>query len=155
MLSSPVQRLASLELFAGCARRTLERIDTLGCTIDVQPGRVLCREGAIGEEFFVLLAGLVDVRRGSERVAFMHPGAWFGETALLTRQPRRVTVTTRSAATVLVFGKREFRALLALAPQAQELLQETARRVDGGGAPTRLLWYEPKPRRSAIAFGAS
>src|SRR5690349_5831543 len=107
MLTNPVQRLASLELFAGCSPRTLRRIDTLGCTVDVRPGRVLCHEGEIGEEFFVLLAGLVEVRRENGSIAVLHPGAWFGETALLTKERRRATVRACSTATVLVFGRRE------------------------------------------------
>jgi CRP-like cAMP-binding protein len=155
MLTNPVQRLASLDLFAGCAARTLRRIDTLSCTVDVRPGRVLCREGEIGEEFFVLLAGLVEVRRGNGSVALLHPGAWFGETALLTKERRHATVTTTTAATVLVFGKREFHALLALSSDVQTRLQETSRRVNRGCTPTRLPWYEPLPRQPKIAFEAS
>jgi len=154
MLSNPLQRLASLELFSGCAPRTLRRIDTLACTVDVRPGRELCREGAIGEEFFVLLSGDLEVRRGDGSVALLHPGAWFGETALLTHERRHATVTCRTQATVLVFGKREFHALLALAPTAQARLLETCRRVDSGSTPTRLSWYEPLPRRPKVAFDA-
>jgi CRP-like cAMP-binding protein len=155
MLTNPVRRLASLDLFAGCAPRTLRRIDTLACTVDVRPGRELCREGEIGEEFFVLLSGLVEVRRGNGSVALLHPGAWFGETALLTKNPRLVTVTTRTASTVLVFWRREFHALLALAPDIQTRLQETTRRVNSGYPPTRLPWYEPLPRQPKLAFDAT
>jgi CRP-like cAMP-binding protein len=155
MLSNPVKRLASLELFAGCTARTLRNIDMLSTTVDVRPGRDLCLEGAFGEEFFVLLSGLVEVRQGDGSVAVLHPGAWFGETALLTGTSRHATVTTRTEATVLVFGKREFHALLALAPDVQTRLLETCRRVNNGCTPTRLPWYEPLPRQPKIAFDAS
>jgi CRP-like cAMP-binding protein len=155
MLSNPVKRLASLELFAGCTTRTLRNIDALSCTVDVRAGRDLCNEDQFGEEFFILLSGLVEVRRGNGSVALLHPGAWFGETALLTRERRRATVTTRTDATVLVFGKREFHALLALAPEVQTRLLETSRRVNGGCTPTRLSWYEPLPRQPKVAFDAS
>ena len=155
MLSNPVKKLASLELFAGCTHRTLRNIDTLSCTVDVQPGRDLCIEGDFGEEFFVLLSGLVEVRQGDGNVALLHPGAWFGETALLTRTRRHATVTTRTESTVLVFGKREFHALLSLAPEVQTRLLETCQRVNNGYTPTRLAWYEPLPRQPKIAFDAS
>jgi CRP-like cAMP-binding protein len=155
MLSNPVKRLASLELFAGCTSRTLRNIDALSCTVDVPSGRDLCREGDFGEEFFVLLSGDVEVRRGDGRVALLHPGAWFGETALLMRERRHATVTTRTAATVLVFGKREFHALLALAPEVQTRLLETCRRVNTGCTPTRLPWYEALPHQPKVAFDAS
>ena len=46
--------LGSLALFRGCSGRQLRRIGRLGTMLEVGPGRVLCDEGAIGAEFFVI-----------------------------------------------------------------------------------------------------
>jgi len=138
-----IRDLAQLDLFAGCGRTTLGHIDRLGCTLDVDPGRLLCRQGATGEEFFVLENGVVDVRTADGTFAVMYPGAWFGEAALTDGNPRRATVRTRNPARLLVFGRREFRSLLDAAPRVRERVSETAARVIAGNAPTDAPWYRP------------
>src|SRR5262245_60581570 len=111
------QRFGALgdhELFSGCRRSTLSRIHQLSSWLDVEPGRVICREGAPGAEFFILVDGLLDVCTESGVTAMLRPGAWFGETALLDDGYRHATVTARTHATVLVFNRREFAETLKL-----------------------------------------
>jgi CRP-like cAMP-binding protein len=136
-----IRELAGLDLFAGCRRTTLAYVDRLGCTLDVLPGRTLCREGAAGEEFFILTGGLVDVRTASGTFAVLCRGAWFGEAALTDGKPRRATVRARTNSRLLVFNRREFRSLLEAAPCVRERVGETAARVIAGGAPTSEPWY--------------
>jgi hypothetical protein len=138
-----VRDLARLDLFTGCRRTTLGHIDRLGCTLEVNPGRLLCKQGAIGEEFFVLESGLVDVRTVDGTFAVMYPGAWFGEAALTDGAPRRATVRTRGSSRLLVFSRHEFRSLLDAVPTIRERVTETAARVIGGQAPTDAAWYRP------------
>jgi len=145
MHNGPFDRMAKLDLFDGCSRRLLAAIDQLGTTIDVKAGRVLCELGVLGVEFFVLLDGVVDVRTASSERVRLRPGAWFGEVALLDDGHRRATVTARSDATVLVFGKREFRALLRMAPPVRRRVELTTARIVSGIAPTSEAWYEPLP----------
>ncbi len=144
MSHATLVRLGSMELFAGCRRSHLEAIDRLGVTLDVPAGRTLCREGMPGTEFFVLLSGVVDVRAASG-LAVLRPGAWFGEVALLDHAPRRATVTTRTPAALLVFGKREFSGLLSIEPLVRDRLERTAALVVAGMGPTDEPWYEPLP----------
>jgi CRP-like cAMP-binding protein len=143
MTSASIQRLASLELFGGCRRKELARIDELAFTLDVPAGRVLCEEGAIGREFFVLVDGRVEVRKAGDAAALLQPGAWFGETALLQTTARRATVIARTRATLLVFGLREFNGLLFIAPTVRQRLEATASCVVDGMAPSRQPWYQP------------
>ena len=142
MPTTALRRLAELELFTDCRRADLAMIDRLGVTLDLPPGRTLCQQGARGAEFFVVLAGLVDVRSDSGTEALLHPGAWFGELALLDDSPRRATVVTRTAVTVLVFGRREFRRLLTVAPGVRARLERTRTRILDGMVPTRRPWYQ-------------
>jgi len=143
MSTTAIRNLASLELFAGCRRAELARIDQLGCTLTLPPGRVLCTEGARGNEFFVMLEGDAEVRTPHRAVARLHRGAWFGEVALLKGEPRRATVTTMTDVTLLVFGLREFQALLHLAPCVRARLEGTTARLASGDIPTRSAWYQP------------
>jgi len=154
MSKTTIRRLASLELFADCRRAALERIDQMGVMLDVPAGRRLCDEGAPGEEFFVLVDGNVEVHTAAGRSALLRPGAWFGEIALLDRGVRRATVTARTRATVLVFGRREFNGLLAIAPSVRARLERTTAGFVQGAAPPRRPWYQPLPSGSSVlAFG--
>jgi CRP-like cAMP-binding protein len=144
--------MAELDLFACCRHSELVRIDQLGTTIDLEPGRLLCEEGSRGGEFFVLLGGAVDVRTRAGTAAVLYPGAWFGEAALIDGPFRRATVTTRTQTALIVFGKREFKSMLQVAPSVRDRLRRSTDRVIKGWAPTRNTWYQPLSPDPAKAF---
>jgi cAMP-dependent protein kinase regulator len=126
MSKTTLNRLRDLDLFEGCTRSQLAKIDRLGIALQFPPGRALCVEGSPGAEFFLLIDGVVDARTSSGTVALLHSGSWFGETALIDNAPRRATVTARSQTMLIVFGRREFATLLAIAPKVRARLQRTA-----------------------------
>jgi CRP-like cAMP-binding protein len=134
------------ELFSTCRRSTLSQVDRLGFPLDVEAGRVLCREGAYGAEFFILISGLLEVCTASGVTAQLRPGAWFGETALLDDGYRRATVTARTNATVLVFSRREFAELLRIVPGMRRRLEAMSSKVVAGTRPTAQPWYQPLPQ---------
>jgi hypothetical protein len=138
-----IKELGRLDLFTGCRRTTLGHIDRLGCALDVDAGRTLCKQGAGGEEFFVLAGGVVDVRTADGTFAVMYPGAWFGEAALTDGAPRRATVRTRTHSKLLVFSRQEFRSLLDAVPSVRERVTESASHVIAGEPPTSAPWYRP------------
>jgi CRP-like cAMP-binding protein len=150
-----IRQLADLDLFSGCRRTTLAHIDRLACTLDVDAGRTLCREGAAGSEFFVLADGLVDVQTTTGTFAVMYPGAWFGEAALTDGKPRRATVRARSHSRVLVFSRRDYRSLLDSVPCVRDRVTETAARVIAGGAPTGAPWYRAIAERARYVDAVS
>jgi len=145
MASRCIARLKTIDLFNGCSRAQLATIDRLGVTLDLPAGMTLCAEANPGAEFFVLLSGIAEVRTESGTAAELQPGAWFGETALIDRSPRRATVTSRTPVTVLVFGKREFGGLRVVDPGIDERLARTSARAIAGDSPTELAWYRPLP----------
>lgn len=55
--------------------------------------------------------------RGDTELATLGPGDFFGELALLDREPRTATVTVESPMDALVIDPREFRSLLEEAPE--------------------------------------
>ncbi len=148
MTTATIRRISALELFAGCRRAELARIDQLGTIVTVRPGRTLCDEGAPGYEFFVLLEGDVVVRTAAGAVALLHAGGWFGEMALLDGEPRRATVTATTQVMVIVFDKREFNCMLEVVPSVRARLQNGANQLVHGDAPTREPWYQPLPGAS-------
>jgi len=123
-------RLGQIELFRGCTQRELRWIDQLATTRDLAAGRVLCREGELGRECFVLLDGHLEVSVDGRRDRYER-GALVGETALFTPTGRRTaTVTAVTDVSVLAFTRSEFRQLLAALPTvAHRILRAAARRL--------------------------
>jgi CRP-like cAMP-binding protein len=98
--------------------------------IDFGPGKDLIVEGAMGREFFVLVEGSVDVRKGGRRVNQLGPGDFFGEIALIAHTPRTATVTTATDVDLLVITAQSFTTLLEHQPKlASKVLAALAERI--------------------------
>ena len=117
-------------LFSHCSKKELGLVAQIADEIDLAEGKTLMREGDRGREFFVLVEGSADVRKGNRKVNTMRKGDFFGEIALVSRRPRTATVTTTSPVRVLVVTEQSFRSLLDRAPDVQrKVLQALADRV--------------------------
>jgi CRP-like cAMP-binding protein len=128
-------RIASIPLFAKLRRSERSLVDRLGVWLDVAGGRVLCREGERGDQFFVLVDGRAGAQSSTGIVSILHGGDWFGEVSLLTGAARCATVTTFTPATLIVFGRREFADLLRIAPSVRTRLESRAARLVASCAP--------------------
>jgi len=113
------KEIARVPLFARCSKRELAMIAGTADEIDLRAGKVLTKEGETGREFFVLLDGKVEVRRGGRRRDILEAGDFLGEIALVSRSPRTATVTAQTAVRALVIRDQEFRALLERVPSIQ------------------------------------
>jgi CRP/FNR family cyclic AMP-dependent transcriptional regulator len=119
-----IDLIRKVPLFARCSRAELKEIALLADEIDLHEGKEMTREGAPGREFFVLLDGTADVKKKSRRVNTLGPGDFFGEIALVSREPRTATVIATSPIRALVITDRSFRRLLDDAPQVQTKVME-------------------------------
>jgi CRP-like cAMP-binding protein len=91
-----IDLIRKVPLFARCSRAELKEIALLADEIDLHEGKEMTREGAPGREFFVLLDGTADVKKNRRRVNTLGPGDFFGEIALVSREPRTATVIATS-----------------------------------------------------------
>ena len=117
-----VTALRNVELFRDCSDEVLNDIAGLICASHFAAGEVLCRQGQIGRQAFVILEGEAAVEISGTRVGTLGPGKIVGEMALIDRGRRSATVTALSPMTVLPLSVLEFGTLL-----------------DGGGAPVREI----------------
>ena len=133
--------LRDLALFAGCSEEQLRRIASVTIVTRVSPGRTLCRQGAPGREFFVVVEGEATVTIDGTDVGTMGPGCGFGEIALLTPEGRRTaTVTAATAMTLVVLNRVEFAALFDVAPVvARRILQDSATRLARDARSRRIV----------------
>ncbi len=84
-----------------------------GVKEEVRPaGEVIFNEGDAGEKFYVVRSGSVEVVRGSERVATLGRGDFFGEAALITDDPRNATIRTLEECALYTLDKPQFKAAL-------------------------------------------
>ena len=127
---SKVEHLSRVRMFSALNKKELGLIGRVSDEVHVQTGKVLCREGETGHEFFLILDGQAEVETAGQHVALLSAGQYFGELSLLTRAPRNATVTAKSDMDVLVLGQREFSAILEDVPAlSHKLLAVMAERL--------------------------
>jgi len=75
-----------------------------------EPGRQVIREGDPGDRFYLIREGSVVVKQGPEQreIARLQAGDFFGETALLTGQPRNATVEPLEPTILYSLAKEKF-----------------------------------------------
>ncbi|MGH9138161.1 MAG: cyclic nucleotide-binding domain-containing protein [Acidimicrobiales bacterium] len=122
--------LGRIDAFRECSRKELAAVDRLTTETSVPDGAVLCREGGLGQESFVIVDGEATVTVNGIEVARVGPGTFCGEMALLEHGVRCATVTAEMPMRVLVLSIREFDELLAAAPTVtQRMLAELSSRL--------------------------
>lgn len=123
-------RLAGIPLFRNLSAKQLAAVDALVTSVDVAAGRELIRQGEAGREFFLVVTGEAEVRRGDTVIANRGPGSFFGETALLLDQPRNASVVATTDMTIEVIDRQDFRRLLDQYPDLYApLLEATTQRL--------------------------
>jgi CRP-like cAMP-binding protein len=138
-------------MFSDCTMRELRAIVHLVDEIDADAGTVLMREGRVGRECMVVVAGEARVTLDGRELARLGPGSIFGEMAFLDRQPRSATVTARIPTQLLVMSNLGFATVLDICPSVRlKVLQTLSRRLrtvqsgsngpspDNGSRPVRL-----------------
>ena len=122
--------LAQVPLFNGLSKKQLREVSSLATRLDEPAGTLLTKEGRVGNEFIIVLEGEIEVRKGDEVVATRGPGSYVGEIALIDNRPRTATVIAKTPVVIEVIGRREFRTLLADAPELQtEIMNTMAQRL--------------------------
>jgi CRP/FNR family transcriptional regulator, cyclic AMP receptor protein len=118
-------------LFSHCSRKELEAIASIADEIDLPKNKTLIREGERGREFFIILEGQADVKKGRRSIRTMGPGDFFGEIALIANTPRTATVVAKTPLRTLVITDRAFRALMDKMPELQgKVMQVLAERLN-------------------------
>ena len=119
-----VEALKRAPLFEGLSKKELRELARATEDLKIEAGTVLCKEGSLGREFFVILEGSAEVTRGGKRIATRDAGEFVGEIALLTTKKRTATVTATTPLRCFVMTQRDFRRVLDENPGVQRKVME-------------------------------
>ena len=117
-------RLKDVPFFSSMSEEDLAAVAQQTDEISVAAGRVLAREGDLGEEFFVIESGTAAVSRGGAPVAKLGPGDFFGEIALIREERRTATVTATSPMVLILMSGSSFRSLDRSIPEVRETVSK-------------------------------
>jgi CRP/FNR family transcriptional regulator, cyclic AMP receptor protein len=125
--------LRQLPVFASLPRRALATADSLLTPVTFADGDVLCEEGHLGRQAFIITSGTAVVSRGDEIIATVGPGDLVGELALLGDGRRTASVTAVEPLSALVMSAQEFNSVLAL-PGVSDAIRTVAEQRRSGVA---------------------
>ena len=121
--------LRSTELGLGLPDPALRALAEVAMERRINPGQVLCYEGELGSEMFLIIQGTVNVHKlGSKPPrgaradqlgtfqASMHEGQLVGLWAVLDDQPRSASLVTTVPVDILILQKEDLRDAIALCP---------------------------------------
>ena len=149
-----VQDLSQLEVFEACTPEALEPVvRALTGMRTVAEGEVVCTEGDLANEWWIVAEGIADVTTNGQFVASIGPGETIGELALLDNQPRNATVTARTTMVLHVVGGSGFIDALLTSPSlGLGMLRQLAVRLRGV---TRTLAPAPAAPAAVTAVTAT
>lgn len=124
--------LAGVPLFAGLKGKQLKSVaSAFAKERSYDSGEVIEKEGGSAVAFYLITGGSVEIRKGEKLVTKLGRGQFFGEMALIDKQPRSATVVSAESGTkALVMPIWNFKAAVANDPTvAMSIMKELARRL--------------------------
>ncbi len=100
--------LRGVSLLGFLPEATLEALARELVRVEAAPGEAFIREGDIGDRFYVIESGEVEVTKEGRHVATLGPGDFVGEIALLHDVLRVATVTATSATVLQALDSEHF-----------------------------------------------
>ena len=120
----------------------LEKLVALLVKEDYEMGEVICMQGNVGDNFYIIATGEVIVRRVSngvdEKLATLKNGDYFGEQALLRDDVRQATCSAGTKVSCLTLGRDDFIGLMGTVEDvlADEQLRVADRLASSGSNPS-------------------
>jgi cyclic nucleotide-binding protein/MFS transporter len=103
-----IDRLREVTMLRPLPVSTIEHLARSVREQSVEAGEIVIEQGQVGESFYVIVAGEVEVRKNGHRVGVLSDGDSFGEIALLRDVPRTSTVRARTPVTLYELDRRHF-----------------------------------------------
>ena len=103
-----IERLREVTMLRPMPVSTIEHLARNVREESVEPGETVIEQGQVGESFYVIVAGEVEVRENGSLLRVLSDGDSFGEIALLREVPRTMTVRARTPLALYALDRRHF-----------------------------------------------
>ncbi len=103
-----IERLRKVEMLRPLPISTIEHLARHAREESVNRGKTVIKQGQVGESFYVIVAGEVEVKRKRRRLATLSAGDSFGEIALLRDVRRTTSVRALTPLTLYALDRRHF-----------------------------------------------
>lgn len=121
-----LELLEPIPMFAELSPEILERVAAQLSPISVVAGTVVIDQGDVGDRFYVVESGELDVTAEGRQIAQLNAGDHFGEIALLRDVPRTATVTSTTDSELRTLERDEFLESVTGLPRAAVIAHEGA-----------------------------
>jgi CRP-like cAMP-binding protein/glyoxylase-like metal-dependent hydrolase (beta-lactamase superfamily II) len=103
---------AGIDMFRGFSLSRAREILQVAQRVHVPPGQKVIEQGTLGDAFYVILSGVATVVQDGESIKRYQAGDFFGETALILRQPRNADVLAHTEVELVRIDRYDFLYLL-------------------------------------------
>jgi CRP-like cAMP-binding protein len=93
-------------MFAPLSIAAKEHLAARLVEVPVAPGEVVIRTGDVGDRFYVVAGGELEISNGAQATA--GPGDFFGEIALIRDVPRTATVRAKTPSVLYALEREDF-----------------------------------------------
>ena len=122
--------LRAAEMFADTPPAVLHDLAGQATEHRLENGATLFEQGDEGDEFYVLLAGEINIQVGDRTIDSLHAGAAFGELALICEERRSASARAADSALLLSISRQHFHELQHDRPEVSiHLLRYVAERL--------------------------
>jgi len=111
-------------LLRGLSSEVLELIVEQTMSVGFKPGDAVMTEGERGDSMFIIIHGTVSVYKGSDLIAELKEGDFFGEMALLGDQIRTATVKIKEQTALLKLSRSDILQLAETNPELKARLED-------------------------------
>jgi MFS family permease len=115
-----LELLRRIPIFRPLQPATLEQLASNLIVVQATPAETIVRQGELGDRFYVIASGEVDVVIDDKPVGALGPGEYFGEIALLRDVPRTATVTAKTRVDLRALERDEFLSAITGHPESAE-----------------------------------
>ena len=109
--------LAAVPLFKGVSSESMTRLVAVTGEQEFAPGQFIVVQGQIGTGLYVIVRGACKVIRGSDEIADLGPGDFFGELAVIDQMPRSASVQAAEPTSCLALASWDLLDLLESDPK--------------------------------------
>ena len=143
-----IEALRAIPLFASLEEPVLEEIAGLLIDRKFPKDAIVFEEGSVGDYMYLIREGQVKVTKMSEDgrekiLEIFNAGDFFGDMALLEREPRSASIKTTRPSVLLALSRQDFLGLLRENPEiSMGIMRELSRRLRETDEQIRGLLFE-------------